>query len=236
MLTLSVSAAPASAQNLFEALFGGFKRQSAPAQPPAQPYVDPYQPAAVHEGASRDGGSNFGGRGIVYCVRMCDGRYFPLSNHAGASAAEICRAFCPYAPTQVFAGSKIDYAMAPGGKRYSETPNAFVYRTKLVADCTCDGKSATGLVRLPSQDDPTLRSGDIVATGSGLMAYRGGSGMATQFSAISNTPGISANMRQQLTATKVAPGKQPLEEEPDPEADGEAMMSRNVDQRSQALR
>ena len=111
-----------------------------------------------------------------------------------------------------------------------------VDRGKLVADCTCDGKSPTGLVRLDPREDPTLRPGDFVATGQGLMAYRGGNGASTEFSAISNVPGISANLRTQLSATKVAPGKQPLEEQPDPEADGEALMSRNVNQRSQAAR
>ena len=78
---------------------------------------------------------------------MCDGRYFPIGNRAGASAVELCRSFCPNAPTQIFSGSKIDYSVAPGGRRYSEIPNAFVYREKMVADCSCDGKSATGLVR-----------------------------------------------------------------------------------------
>jgi Protein of unknown function (DUF2865) len=225
---VAVSAAPASAQGLFDFLFGGFKSKSEP----TQSYADP-NAAPGSESGAREGG---GGRGLVYCVRLCDGRHFPISNHAGANAAEMCRSFCPYAPTQIFSGSKIDYAVAPGGKRYSELPNAFVYREKLVGDCSCDGKSPTGLVRLDSQDDPTLRSGDLVATGNGLMAYRGGNGTATQFTAISNTPGISANMRQQLTATRVAPGRKPAEDTPDPEADGEAMMSRNVNQRDQASR
>jgi hypothetical protein len=229
-LIVALSGAPAPAQGIFDFLFGGFKRQSAP----SPSYADPNQESRHDENGapSRD----FAGGGPYFCVRMCDGRYFPLGNRAGASAVELCRTFCPSAPTQVFSGSKIDYSVAPGGRRYSEIPNAFVYREKLVADCTCDGKSPTGLVRLDPRDDPTLRPGDFVATGNGLMAYRGGNGDATQFSAISNTPGISANLRQQLSATKVAPGKQPLEDQPDPEADGEAMMSRNVNQRSQASR
>jgi hypothetical protein len=168
-------------------------------------------------------------------VRLCDGRYFPI-NQRGSNAAELCKSFCPAAPTQVFSGSDLRYAVASNGKRYSEIPNAFVYRQKLVADCTCDGKSPTGLVQIDAREDPTLRPGDIVATGQGLMAYRSGNGATTQFSAISNTPGISANLRQQLSATRVAPGQQPLEEPPNPKADGEAMMSRNAEQRSQASR
>ncbi len=228
---LAISGTPSSAQQgILDFLFGGFKKLAAP----SQPYADPNQAAGSgsHDGApSRD----YAGGGPYFCVRMCDGRYFPMGNRAGASAVELCRSFCPHAPTQVFSGSKIDYSVAPGGRRYSEIPNAFVYREKLVADCSCDGKSPTGLVRIDPREDPTLRPGDIVATGIGLMSYRGGNGAGTEFSTISSTPGISANLRQQLSATRVAPGKQ-VEEQPDPEADGEAMMSRNVDQRSQASR
>ena len=231
-LIVALSSAPSNAQGIFDILFGGFKRLAPPA-PSSHTDPNPNHSSGSNEGTpSRD----YAGGGPYFCVRMCDGRYFPIGNRAGSSAVELCRSFCPNAPTQIFSGSKIDYSVAPGGRRYSEIPNAFVYREKMVADCTCDGKSATGLVRLDPRDDPTLRPGDFVATGQGLMAYRGGHGSTTEFSAISNVPGISANLRSQLSATRVAPGKQPLEETPDPEADGEVMMSRNVDQRSQAAR
>jgi hypothetical protein len=231
-LILALSGAPSRAEGILDFLFGGFKKL---ASPPQSSYADPNQAPGSpgsHDGApSRD----FAGGGPYFCVRMCDGRYFPIGQRTGATAVELCRSFCPNAPTQIFSGSKIDYSVAPGGRRYSETPNAFVYREKLVADCTCDGKSQTGLVRLDPREDPTLRPGDFVATGQGLMAYRGGNGATTEFSAISNVPGISPNLRQQLSATRVAPGKQ-VDDQPDPEADGEAMMSRNVNQRGQAAR
>lgn len=231
VLVLALSGAPSSAQGIFDFLFGGFKRQAAPTQSYADPNADGRN---GRDGAApRDSG--FGGRGLVYCVRLCDGRYFPLYNHTGASAGDMCRSFCPHAPTQIFSGSRIDHAVAAGGKRYSDLPNAFVYREKMVGDCTCDGRSQTGLVQLDSQGDPTLRSGDIVATGNGLMAYRVDA-RGAQFSTISHAPGLSATMRQQLTATRVAPGRAAAEDEPDPEADGELAMSRNVDQRSQAAR
>lgn len=230
-MLLALSSAPSNAQGIFDILFGGFKRQSAP----TQSYVDPNaEPRSGDRAGQGDGGGSFSGRGLVYCVRLCDGRHFPLHNHAGANAAEMCRSFCPHAPTQIFSGSKIDYAVGAGGKRYSDLPNAFVYRAKMVGDCSCDGTSPTGVVRIDSRDDPTLRSGDILATGNGLMSYRVDA-RGAQFSTISNAPGLSANMRAQLTATKVSPGR-PVEEAPDPEADGELAMSRNVDQRSQAAR
>ncbi len=240
LLIVACAGSPASSQGIFDSLFGIFKRPSAPAQPYADPNLAPGNAGGhnISGGGGSDGvpSRDYASSGHYFCVRMCDGRHFPMGNRTGANAAELCRSFCPNAPTQVFSGSKIDYSVAPGGRRYSEIPNAFVYREKLIADCTCDGKSPTGLVRIDPRGDPTIRPGDIVATGQGLMAYRGGYGADTEFTAISNTPGISANLRTQLSATRVSNGKAPLEERPDPEADGEAMMSRNVNQRDQATR
>ena len=97
--------------------------------------------------------------------------------------------------------------MAPNGQRYTDLPNAFVYREKMVADCSCDGKSPIGLVRFEDAEDPTLRTGDIVATGSGLMTYRN-DGRSVGFRADRASPGLSPSLRQQLTATRVSPGAQ----------------------------
>jgi hypothetical protein len=184
------SPAPASAQNLLEALFGGFRRAMTPQRPA---YVDPNRTA---DGAVSSG----------YCVRTCDGRYFPVSGRGKMNAAEMCRAFCPSAPTQIFSGGGIDRATAPNGQRYTDLPNAFVYREKMVADCSCDGKSPFGLVRFDDVDDPTLRTGDIVATANGLMTYRN-DGRSGEFSPANAAPGLSPALRQQLTATRVTPGR-----------------------------
>ena len=165
------SPAPASAQNLLEALFGGFRRAMTPQR---RAYVDPHRTA---EGAVSSG----------YCVRTCDGRYFPVSGRGRMNAAEMCRAFCPSAPTPIFSGGGID-------------------REKMVPDCSCDGKSPLGLVRFDDADDPTLRTGDIVATANGLMTYRN-DGRSGEFSPANAAPGLSPSLRQQLTATRVAPAR-----------------------------
>jgi hypothetical protein len=110
-----------------------------------------------------------GGGGQAYCVRTCDGRYFPISAGDGQSRAASCKSFCPASETKIVYGSSIDSATTEKGKPYSELPNAFRYRNELVAGCTCNGKDQIGLASVKIEDDPTLRKGDLVASNGGLM-------------------------------------------------------------------
>ena len=112
---------------------------------------------------------SYGGGGQAYCVRSCDGRYFPITAGDGQSRAASCNSFCPASETKVVYGSSIDHAATENGKPYSELPNAFRYRNELVAGCTCNGKDQLGLAPIKIEDDPTLRKGDIVAGASGLV-------------------------------------------------------------------
>ncbi len=164
------SVQPASAQNLFESLFGGgFRRHAPEPMPRANAFADPF---GMFGGEPRRPSADAGfGHGTVYCVRTCDGRYFPLQRHAGANPAELCKSFCPAAKTMVFSGSKIDTAVAPNGTRYADLDNAFAYRDKVSDSCSCNGKDGLGLARVESSGDPTLRPGDIVATDDGLATY-----------------------------------------------------------------
>src|SRR5215813_12634919 len=82
----------------------------------------------------------------------------------------------------------------------------------IVPGCTCNGRDAFGLVNPAVTDDPTLRAGDIVATKAGLMAYSGGANGPT-FTPISTYAGLSADLRRQLTETKIEPA---AEESPQP--------------------
>jgi hypothetical protein len=213
-VVLGASAAPACAQNFFEALFGRFLNPSG-----VSAYADPNAPGPE---AVRPEGS-----GTAYCVRLCDGRYFPIQRHAGVSPAQMCSSFCPASATKIFSGGSIEHALASDGKRYSELGTAFVYREKLVAGCTCNGRDALGLVNTPVAEDPTLRPGDIVATNTGLMAYAGpapnlnvtsingtgvnataANGIAARqasFTPIDSYSGLSPDLRRQLTGTKIAP-------------------------------
>jgi Protein of unknown function (DUF2865) len=162
--------APAQAQGFFDLFFGGPQRsRHVPHQ--ANPYSDPNQHGSDRYGERpARAPSSGGGRSLAYCVRLCDGRYFPMPRHAGATSIQLCNAFCPAAKTQVFNGSQIDHATASNGARYADLANAFVYRQRVVADCSCNGKDSFGLARIDVASDPTLRQGDIVASGDNVKA------------------------------------------------------------------
>jgi hypothetical protein len=175
-----LSAAPtAQARDFITALFGAFSDNPslAPAQPErsaplpfaseGEPFGRPAAPARPR--ASYSSGSGGGGGDQAYCVRTCDGRYFPITAADGQSRAASCNSFCPASETKVVYGSSIDSAATEKGKPYSELPNAFRYRNELVAGCTCNGKDQLGLAPVKIEDDPTLRKGDIVAGANGLV-------------------------------------------------------------------
>ncbi|HEY2138416.1 MAG TPA: DUF2865 domain-containing protein [Xanthobacteraceae bacterium] len=113
------------------------------------------------------------GSGVTFCVRLCDGRFFPLQRHAGATPIQACGALCPAAKTKIFSGSEISHASASDGARYPDLANAFVYRKTIVPDCTCNGRDAFGLAPVDVANDPTLRPGDLVATADGLQKFSG---------------------------------------------------------------
>jgi hypothetical protein len=171
-----LSAAPAvQARDFFQALFGAFSDN--PSLAPSQPQRSAPLPFAsegdlfgrpADQPRPRVSYSGGGGGGQAYCVRTCDGRYFPITAGDGQSRAASCNSFCPASETRVVYGSSIDSAVTEKGKPYSELPNAFRYRNELVAGCTCNGKDQLGLAPVRIEDDPTLRKGDIVAGANGL--------------------------------------------------------------------
>ncbi|WP_354066975.1 DUF2865 domain-containing protein [Bradyrhizobium sp. OAE829] len=160
---VSALAPAAQAQDFFSALFGGMGRARGPYIP--LPFANDDGPMPVQRGETR----RYGGGGQAFCVRTCDGRYFPVTASDNASRAASCDSFCPASETKVFYGSNIDNAAAENGKPYSELPNAFRYRNELVAGCTCNGKDQIGLAPVKIEADPTLRKGDIVAGENGLL-------------------------------------------------------------------
>jgi Protein of unknown function (DUF2865) len=170
--SVALSAVPASsqAQGLFEALFGALGRAARePARAVPQPFI--FGDGRPEMRAPRE--MTAGGSGGAFCVRTCDGRYFPAPAAGGQSRADICNSFCPAGETKLFYGSNIDGARSADGRAYTALPNAFRFRNELVANCTCNGKDAFGLARIDINRDPTLRRGDIVASGDGLVVATG---------------------------------------------------------------
>ena len=195
----------ASAEGLFDLFFGAFQKQQQQKPPPqANFFADPFnqQPAAPPRPVVASGS------GPAFCVRSCDGRYFPLTMRGGASPIQMCQAFCPASPTKVFFGSNIDGASSASGERYADSDNAYAYRKALRADCTCNGRDAAGLAPVDLTLDTSLRAGDVIATTSGLVAYSGarlGNGQTPDFTPVASYPGLTAEVRARLGEMKVAP-------------------------------
>ena len=161
-LAIAAAPAPAAAQNLFDFFFSGARRPSPP--PMASAYADPQ--AEPNGARSSDPGSRAeSGPAVSYCVRLCDGRFFPIQRSA-ATPVEICNSFCPASHTKIFSGGSIDHAVARDGTRYAELGNAFAYRDHVVPGCTCNGKDAFGLAPIKAAED-----GEVAYAGSELKGY-----------------------------------------------------------------
>ena len=201
--SLALVPRPASAEGLFDFLFGGAQKQQQQKAPPqANFFADPL---GLNQQAAPPPQPRVAGSGPAFCVRSCDGRYFPLTLRGGATPAQMCQAFCPASATKVFFGSSIDGASSANGERYADSDNAFGYRKALRADCTCNGRDPAGLA--PTLD-ASLRQGDMIATTNGLVAYSGvrvGAGQTAEFIPIASYPGLTADVRARLGEMKVAP-------------------------------
>ena len=203
---LALAPEMSAAEGLLDFFFGGSQKQQPQTPffanifntnlqpPPARPAIE--NPVVATSGPS-------------FCVRSCDGRYFPLMRGAG-SPTQMCQAFCPASPTEVFFGSSIDNANAASGERYTDSENAFAYRKALRADCTCNGHNPAGLAAFDLALDDTLRPGDVLATQDGLVAYSGigaGNDQNPGFTPVASFPGLTPQVRARLNDMKVAPAR-----------------------------
>ncbi|WP_027530188.1 DUF2865 domain-containing protein [Bradyrhizobium sp. WSM3983] len=195
---LGLTLTPAAhAEDFFSALFGGFRMRPPPEIRMPFPNDDMPRYDAPRQRASYGGGP-------AYCVRGCDGRYFPAQGNDAESKAQSCKSFCPASETSLVYGSNIDDATTDSGKSYSDLPNAFRYRNEIVSGCTCNGKDPAGLASLKAEDDPTLRKGDIVAGSDGLVVANRNAddrrGVAMNFSPLPDK--IRAKFRQMPVVAK----------------------------------
>ena len=201
---------PAAAQGLVDVLFGSYQHQRrAPLPPRVSAYADPFGDERQHR---RTTTSNHNGPSTGYCVRTCDGKYFSVKSSGNMTATELCKSFCPAANTKVFSGSKIDHSVAPDGTRYADLDNAFLFRERMVDNCTCNGKTAGGLAPLKPELDQTLRPGDIVATNEGLATFNGNRhARSAEFTPIDKS-GAPSEWKLRLMSIKVTPAPERTEE------------------------
>lgn len=106
------------------------------------------------------------------CVRTCDGFFFPISFAATpakfGSDEAVCQRQCPGTEARLFAyrnpGGDIEQAVAANGQPYMSLPNALLYKKSFVPACSCRPAGMSWAQALGSQEDQTLRKGDIVVT------------------------------------------------------------------------
>ena len=207
---------PASAQGLLDVLFGNFHQRRAPLPPRVSAYSDPFGFGDERRSAGRrllQLWRPFSWRPLVRLLRAHLRRQvFSGEEQRQHDRDRALQVVLPRSRTKVFAGSKIDYSVAPDGTRYADLDSAFLYRERTVDNCTCNGKTAGGLASLKPELDPTLRPGDIVATNEGLVTFNGNRRAKTaEFTPIDKSGG-SSEWKLRLMSIKVAPA--PEAEEP----------------------
>jgi Protein of unknown function (DUF2865) len=160
-----------------------------------------------------------GGR-VTYCVRTCDGFYFPIGSGSGSDSADAaaCNNLCPKAETKIYTGQiggDIDVARArDSGKRYAALGQAFSYRKSLDKTCACTANGFGIATDFSVYRDGSLRVGDIVMTSKGMKVFNGGNFpyRDANFTAINRSDRIDAATRETLRKVEQAsiPGRSGL--------------------------
>lgn len=198
---LASAPTPLAAEGLLEFLFGPEPTaQPAPrprdAPPPRRARVQgDLRFARPREGAGGNAFSSDPSAG-GFCVRTCDGYYFPLIKSTRATRQQSCELACPSAQMEIFDGATIETARNRKGQRYSALPRAFAFRDKAAGACACnDPQTAQADLERSARNDPTLQSGDVVVETEGAFVYRG-----TQLVPLSNASFVSPALRDRLRA------------------------------------
>ncbi|GGK41802.1 DUF2865 domain-containing protein [Salinarimonas ramus] len=142
-----------------------------------------------------------------FCVRTCDGYFFPLGDLGSARDLslheEACAAACPAAETMLFAanGSRdiADARSIAGGTPYTALPVAFSHRERRADACACNRPEIGGLARLAA-GDRTLRPGDVIVTADGArVVARDGALPSVE------APGAASRALRTLVADAIGP-------------------------------
>jgi hypothetical protein len=230
-----LASSDALAQGFFQDVFGAFPNQAyQPYQPQLRetrvrrlrrafrnppplvqrPVETPRLRRAAFEPApERGGGGDQPGGLQSYCVRDCDGYFFPVGVYTGsadtAAHQRACGSLCPGARTTLFilrAGSdKIEDAVAARGRgSYSRLAASLRRRGEAEKGERCSCQSETAEVPTSAlYHDPTLRRGDAVMTQRGVEVFHGGGRYpftASDFRPLSQTRDVPEGMRRRLAA------------------------------------
>ncbi len=153
---------------------------------------------------------------IAYCVRLCDGYYFPIgtgSDNFDKHEAS-CNSMCPSSQTRVYVaptGSDEIGKASHRGQTYAHLGTAYNYRQKHDKICSCNPASPAGGLGMFSpkpEEDVTLHRGDVVMTDAGFKSYAGGSAhyphLQNEFISSGRSKALSS--REQRYLTQLATG------------------------------
>jgi hypothetical protein len=205
-LGLLFAPAPGRAEGLLDFLFGSdpepaprapVRRDSTPSRRVKARAVGELRFAKPRDGLP-GGGSGFSSepRAGGFCVRTCDGYFFPLIKSTKATRQQSCALACPAAPMEIYDGATIETARSYKGQRYSALPVAFAFRDRAKTKCACnDPQSSQAFFEKTARSDPTLQSGDIVVEDNGAFVYSG-----SNLVPLSNASFMSTQIRDRLRA------------------------------------
>ena len=141
------------------------------------------------------------GNATEFCVRTCDGYFFPLIKSAQQTKQASCEYACPSAPVAYYHGASIESARNLSGEKYTSLPTAFRFREKVSPGCTCHPPEESQQHSLKIvKNDPTAHSGDIVVEQRGAFVYQG-----KQAVPIDRSRQLSASVRQNIHKMTAGP-------------------------------
>ena len=174
LVSLLAASAPAGAEDLLDFLFGP-EQEAAPQRETRTPSGDVrFGPKRPVKKASAGGGG--GGRGAThvggYCVRTCDGYFFPLIKSSRATRQQSCNFACPSATVEIYDGANIETSRNARGETYKSLLESVAGRADASARCSCnDPSTSAAYSRDAARTDPTLQTGDFVIEDEGPLVF-----------------------------------------------------------------
>jgi hypothetical protein len=208
----------ASARDFLEELFGLGGNEPAARSDGGAGQSGASAPSAGQAAGAEQAKKRVASSGGAFCVRSCDGYFFPMPGVGKGNQQSMCEMACPSATVDVYRGGSIETSKNARGQSYAALANAFSFRSKVTEKCGCNAAETSQAHALKSlRQDPTLRNGDIVFDGAGASVYRGATFASAETSAM-----VSASARKTIKAVLALPRAAPVGE-------GAVAISRAVD-------